>query len=476
MAYLKARGLAITLNVHDASGVNNWEALFPELVQYLGLPNSSTVVPFNLVNSTVAYAVEDIVLGDLVRNKHIDFWWIDWQQGGDQGGMTGGKQNPTFWLDHLRCTDRHRVGDNTRALVLARWGGLGNHRYQIGFSGDVDALSWANMAYQPYFSATAANVGHFCWSHDIEGPAQDMELYTRWIQVGAFSGAMRSHDRGMSGGGCANNNPFDCSIVEVWQVPNVNMEANRLALQMREELLPVIYNGHRSAFDTGVGHIIPMYYFFPELDLAYAMDGAGNGVQYMFSSSILFSPVVTPASNASTLAVKSTWLPPGTWYDTCSGVVTTVPPTVTNYMVTKGYALQEIPIWYAGGSVIPYLPLRSLPVVGLATRQYTFLGFKVVPGGTSGSVNVYEDDGATTAYLTDNAYAWTTASYTTGGSNMTMTISTNGTFPQLPTTRAYQLRILNGAAPVSVTVNGVAVPFVRFGAVNSIGAPPASNQ
>ena len=45
--------------------------------------------------------------------------------------MTGDKQNPTFWLNHLRCTDRHRVGDNNRALVLARWGGLGMHRYQV---------------------------------------------------------------------------------------------------------------------------------------------------------------------------------------------------------------------------------------------------------------------------------------------------------------------------------------------------------
>ena len=34
--------------------------------------------------------------------------------------MTGGKQNPTFLLNHLRCTDRHRVGDDKRALVLAR--------------------------------------------------------------------------------------------------------------------------------------------------------------------------------------------------------------------------------------------------------------------------------------------------------------------------------------------------------------------
>jgi len=78
MAYLKRKGLAITLNIHDASGVNNWEALFPTLQSYLGLPANATKVPFNLVNATVAYAVEDIVLGDLVYNKSIDFWWIDW--------------------------------------------------------------------------------------------------------------------------------------------------------------------------------------------------------------------------------------------------------------------------------------------------------------------------------------------------------------------------------------------------------------
>ena len=46
---------------------------------------------------------------------------------------------------------------------------MGHHRYQVGFSGDVAALTWSNLAYQPYFSATAANVLFPSWSHDIEG-------------------------------------------------------------------------------------------------------------------------------------------------------------------------------------------------------------------------------------------------------------------------------------------------------------------
>lgn len=80
-------------------------------------------------------------------------------------------------------------------MVLARFGGLGNHRYQVGFSGDVKTLSWANLAYQPYFSSTASNVGFGFWSHDIVGPGSDHELYLRWLQWGCVSGIMRNHDR-----------------------------------------------------------------------------------------------------------------------------------------------------------------------------------------------------------------------------------------------------------------------------------------
>jgi hypothetical protein len=67
--------MGITINIHDASGVNNWELMFPELAAALGLPAGATKVPFNLVNASVAYAVEDIVLGDLLYKKFVDFMW-----------------------------------------------------------------------------------------------------------------------------------------------------------------------------------------------------------------------------------------------------------------------------------------------------------------------------------------------------------------------------------------------------------------
>jgi hypothetical protein len=129
--------------------------------------------------------------------------------------------------------------------------------------------------------------------------------------------------------------------------------------------------------------------------------------------------------------------------------------------------------------VIPYLPLRSLPVVGLASQQYTFLGFKLVaPSAGGSSVRVYEDDGVTTDYLTADAYAWTECSYTASGSTLTVQISTTGTFPQLPATRAYQLRLLNVGALASVELSGAAsgaVPFARFAGVAREGRVPAAS-
>ena len=119
-------------------------------------PAKGHTVPFILVNSTWAYALEDIVL-KAVEDQGMDFWWIDWQQGGPIAGCTGFKQNPTIWFaflislgfhsffflvnlnilpfalydrtDHLRSTDHQRRGENLRGLVLARWGGLGTHRF-----------------------------------------------------------------------------------------------------------------------------------------------------------------------------------------------------------------------------------------------------------------------------------------------------------------------------------------------------------
>ena len=83
-------------------------------------------------------------------------------------------------------TDPIRNKKKERGMVLSRFGGLGAHRYQVGFSGDYATVTWEGLAYQPYFSATAANVLYSMWSNDIVGGGKhDAELHTRWIQFGS---------------------------------------------------------------------------------------------------------------------------------------------------------------------------------------------------------------------------------------------------------------------------------------------------
>ena len=136
----------------------------------------------------------DLMLHPLEK-QGVDFWWMDWWWQDWQPDQLSLIPNvkPTWWLNYIHFTDQQREGK--RPLIQHRWGGLGNHRHQIGFSGDTNS-SWQQLGFQFWFTATAANVGYAYWSHDIGGHLPgvvDPELYTRWVQFGGFSPILRTH-------------------------------------------------------------------------------------------------------------------------------------------------------------------------------------------------------------------------------------------------------------------------------------------
>jgi alpha-glucosidase (family GH31 glycosyl hydrolase) len=467
LSWYKQEGLRFAANLHDADGINSWEDQFQAACKALDFNSSASSIPFSVVDEKYATTLEDVVLKPL-EDDGIDFWWIDWQQGeSGPGGSTGGKMNPTMFTNKLRSTDHKRRGENVRPLVLARFGGLGNHRYQVGFSGDVAALTWSNLAYQPYFSMTASNVGYGFWSHDIEGPnnAEDPEMYVRWLQWGAFSGVMRSHDRGMSSGGCKDPFPTDdqdrCSIVEIWNTPKKYFEAHRDALQLRARLIPYIYTQVRHAYDTGVSLIRPLYYSYPEEDMAYASDQDGKFAQYMFGEDVLVSPVVVKSNETSTLAESSTWLPPASWVDL---LTFSVRQGSSNTVLTKKYHLAEIPMFVKVGTILPLKPLRIDQMLAQARRQYDHLQFVAFSPFevSSGSTEVYEDDGETLNYLNGDL-SWTTASFDVQGNDLTFTIKTSGSFPELPQKKSVTIVLTNTVPPSGVKIQGKDVPYSRFG-------------
>ena len=195
--WLHAKGLHTALNLHPSDGVGAHEEQYPQMVKAVGQdPAAGDPVAFDIANPVFAQAYFDI-LHHPYEKMGVDFWWMDWQE---ERVTTIPGLDPLWWLNHLHYYDLARDG-RKRPFVFSRWGGLGNHRYPIGFSGDTE-ITWASLSFQPYFTATAANVGYGWWSHDIGGHMggiEDDELYTRWVQFGTFSPIFRLH---------STNNPY----------------------------------------------------------------------------------------------------------------------------------------------------------------------------------------------------------------------------------------------------------------------------
>jgi len=482
ISYLKHRQLAVTMNLHDGQGVHSNETHYSEMCQAIGRsPETNETIDFSIVNSTIAYALEDTILRPLEEDG-VDFWWIDWQQGEkDAGGAAGNKQNPTIWLEHIRSTNAQRRSQSNRDMVLARFGGLGAHRYPVHFSGDA-AQSWRELSFQPYFSMTATNIGAI-WSHDTSGT--DPELFTRWIQWSVVSGISRTHDRGESAGRCAKKTKETCILCEPWKTKNA--EANGLALRLRGALIPYLYTSAHRTHKTGVGYVTPLYYEWPTLDGAYETgaphpnkNSSSFASQYLFGDDLMVAPVVTPSNKTTGLTELRIWIPPGIWIGLLDGKVLFGASNGSSALSLQA-DLDEIPIFVKAGSIIPSLYVRPGKTIGLARKEYTHLIWTVylaTGAPTSGVGTVYEDDGVSTAYLRGKS-AITTATYKieklntsssllggeieTVASVLTFTVVTEGSYDTIPSYRTTTVRLTNTFPPRNVYSNGREIQYSRFG-------------
>jgi alpha-glucosidase len=430
------QGLKTTLNIHPASGIQPWEDSYPAMASSMGIdPASKQYVPFDITDKKFADNYLKYVIHPL-EQQGIDFFWLDWQQE-DVTKLAG--VNPTWWLNYVFFTDQER--EKKRALLFHRWGGLGNHRYQIGFSGDTISV-WDSLAFQPYFTATAANVGYSYWSHDIGGHqpgAIEPELYLRWIQWGIFSPILRTH---------TTKNPE--AERRIWAYPEPYSDLMRQCFVRRDEMQPYIYTEARKTHDTGVGFLRPLYYDWPGATEAY---DAKN--EYMFGDSILADPITQPVAEDSQFAHTIVWLPPGDWIEWDTGARLQGPATLE-----RSFSLSQIPVYVKAGSIIPMQPATHFPRT--ATEPLILSVFPMNNGQVS-TYRVYEDAGDTPGYEHGES-AWTPirASLTGDGTLLNISVAPlEGHYPEMPTERAYELRLPGSWPPSAVSVNGEPLRFEK---------------
>ena len=423
--WMHQHNMKVSLNLHPADGVNNYEDNFAQMCADLGKdPGTTTNIPWQLEDYNFYKAMFKNIIR-LRESEGVDFWWIDWQQRLTNNNLAG--LGETFWCNHVFYEDMRLNRPEHRPVIFHRWGGLGSHRYPIGFSGDTFA-TFPTLAFQPYFTATASNVGFGYWGHDLGGHQQpgdnDPELYLRWMQFGVFTPIFRTH-------------ATNAANIErrIWVYEN--FPSLLKTVQLRYAMFPYIYTAAREAYDTGVSMCRPLYYDHPEDANAYKYED-----EYMFGNDILVAPIVTPA-DADKTARRTVWLPEGKWWNVCRSKMMD-----GNVTFTDTYGQEDIPYFYKAGSII----VNNPPQKSVTTKAPTLI-LKVVPGA-DGSYSLYEDEGDTELYK-DGVFSRTEFTQTRNAQSVTLNIGARtGVYPGMPDERAYRAEFIGSEKPERVLING----------------------
>ncbi|MDO5772556.1 MAG: glycoside hydrolase family 31 protein [Bacteroidales bacterium] len=419
--------LKVTLNLHPADGVDWYEEKYPEVARAMGVdPATKQRIDWLGSDKKFMTTMFDKILNPMMADG-VDFWWLDWQQHIYDRKLTTLKN--TWRTSRCFFTNMQQYTEK-RPMIYHRWSGLGNHRYQVGFSGDA-IITWKSLDFQPYFNHTASNVLYGYWSHDLGGhmggiDRVDPEMYTRWMQFGAMSPIMRTHSTKNIK---LKKEPwvFDYDITLVL----------RNTVRQRYTMAPYIYSMARRAYDDAIALCRPMYYDYPKAQEAYDFRN-----EYMFGDQMLVSPITSPMTG--TYSVQKTWLPEGEWFELATGTLLKGGSTVE-----RTYAIDEYPIFVKAGAVLPFYTDKVQNLQGNDEDVVV----AVFPGAEGGSFSMYEDNGDDQKYATE--YATTALSSRVEGNELTVTIGARkGSYKDMPAQRRFSVKVYNRFLPIAATVNG----------------------
>ncbi|MFP4176915.1 MAG: TIM-barrel domain-containing protein [Candidatus Brocadiia bacterium] len=319
-------------------------------------------VPVDITDQAENKAFLEICHSPILQ-KGLDYWWNDGTRGKMSqtcGQLVG---NKSFYEE--------TENEEQRGMLLARYGGLGSHRYGGFFTGDT-ASCYDVLQLQCEFNIRAGHVGLNYVSHDIGGfmtgggetDRIDPHRYTRWLQFGIFNSIIRFH--------CAPN----AGSRRPWDYDDDCDGACRRWLRVRHSLLPYLNTANHICFETGIPVIRGMFLEEPDNEDAYRFD------QFYFGPDMLVAPVLTEGNR------RSIYLPEGRWWE-----FETSRLQHGDQIVTRDVPITEVPVYVPAGSIIP----RQNPDADIHAPHKEPLHLDVY-GGDDGRAELREDDGRTPAY------------------------------------------------------------------------------
>ncbi len=405
----KSQKFGLTINPNLP--INNNDPLYNEMLQYMQVNgNSISLIPLD--NNTISLYLNLIV--NRLLQSGIRLFNIDYYNPNDKLGL--------FLLNHYHYVIANL---NQRGVILSRNPGIAPHRYPIIYSGRTK-VSWDTLKYLPMYNNSAANLG-VCWhAHAIGGfysGIEDDELFIRYIQFGVFNPifilageAGKYYKR------------------EPWKWNQIILNVIREYMQLRNKLVPYIYNEGYIYHKYGVPIIQPLYYKYPKI-----YDEPNYVNQYFFGSRIMISPIVKKRNEEMNRVVQRVFIPNGIWYDYSTGK-----KYVGNKYYVGFYKEEDYPIFIKEGSIIP----MSLDD---DTENPVNMELQIFPAenGLYGSYELYEDDGI--SLINNRNYMITKMNLDKVDNGYTFTIKRKEGNLSLPN-RNYTLRFRNMKSPNKVMV------------------------
>lgn len=267
---------------------------------------------------------------------------------------------------------------NQRPLVLTRSSFAGGQRYAASWTGD-NTSTWSQLELSTPMLESMGLSGFYMIGDDIGGfsSSPQMDLLTKWIEVGAFNPIDRDHTE-------KGSNPQ-----EPW-VGGPQQEAiRRKYIDTRYRLMPYFYTTTEAASRTGIPVMRPLFLDFPEATADKHPLDSDVPNEFLFGPDLLVAPPPHPDQAQS----YDITFPPAPWYDFWTGKEVAQKQTDANnsgalQTTSVMPTLAVLPVYAKGGSVIPMQPL----VQSTEEKPNGPLELRVYPGPDCHG-SLYDDDG-----------------------------------------------------------------------------------
>lgn len=377
-----------------------------------------------------------------------DGWWLDSTEPDHINRQESDYDKPThlgsyrsmknaYSLMHNTGIAEHQKAQNRdkRVVILTRSGFVGQQRLGSNtWSGDVMS-TWEMLEKQIPAALNFTLMGIPNWNSDIGGffanhwnkgggakNPEYQELYTRWMQFGAFCPMMRSHGTEVPR--------------EIWNFGEPGdwcFDAQKKAIELRYRMLPYIYSTSWDVSANDGTFMRPLVMDFVNDKNVYEL-----GSEYMFGRSLLVAPVTRPGVSS-----WDVYLPSGAkWWDFWTNTQHNGGETVS-CEVPKDI----IPLYVKAGSVMPFGP----DVQYSTEKPWDNLEIRIYPGA-DGSFTLYEDENDNYNY--ENG-AYSTIDFKWDDAKKSLTISDRkGNFPGMLKKRKFNVVLVNdksgaGNAPMN---------------------------